>query len=105
MAVPSSEVAKCCVTSRSAASKNDGARLTSVSSPPAAPCSSRDGVSKPLQSRKISSPCGSAATMEVLVFSGRPDTACESQVPGVNTSTRLATSARVTTTSRSRVHA
>ena len=66
--MPSSDVAKCCATSRSAASKNDGARLISVSSPSAVPCSSRDGVMKSLESRKISSPVSSVATITVLVL-------------------------------------
>lgn len=102
--MPSSEVAKCWATSRSAASKNDGARLISVSAPPAVPCSRRDGVRKPLESRKISSPSLSAATITVLVFAVRPGIGSRAHVPGVTTSTWLATSASVTTTSRSRVH-
>lgn len=103
--MPSAEVAKCCTTPTSSASKKAGADLTASSGPPTAPCSSRDGAVKPLESRNTSSECSSAATITVLVLSGMPGTAVRSQVPGVTTSTRLATSARVTITRWSRVQA
>ena len=45
------------------------------------------------------------STMTVLVLSGMPGTGSVAQVPGVTISTRLATSASVTRTSLSFVHA
>ena len=86
IAVPSSDVAKCCVTLMSSASKNAGADLICSSGPSAGPCSSRDGVSNPLESRKISSPSSSVSTMTVLVLSGMPGTGSASQLPGVTIS-------------------
>ena len=84
----------------------------------------RDGVSNPLESRKNSSLVSSAETMTVLVASGMPETGVRCQSPrddrklgdagrggsspmgpGLTISTRLATSASVTISSRSRVHA
>ena len=106
--MPSADVAKCWETVISAESKNAGARLISVNSSPALPCSRREGVRNPLESRKISSPVGSAATITVLAkaaASPTPGTGSRCHVPGVTISVLLATSARVTITNRSRVHA
>ena len=87
------------------ASKNAGADLISSSCPSPVPRSSRDGESNPLESRKNSSPVSSAATITVLVAAGMPATGSRRQSPGVTISTRLATSASVTISSRSLVHA
>ena len=92
-------------TSMSEASKNAGALLISVSSSPTWPHSSRDGLSNPLESRKISSPYSSASTITVVALAGMPATGSRCHEPGVTTSTRVATSTRVTRTSRSRVQA
>ena len=69
------------------------------------PCNSRGGVSKLSEYRKISLLNSSVALITVSVLSGTPCTGSASQLPGVTTCTRLATSTRVTTTNRSRVHA
>ena len=87
------------------ASKKAGADLIWSSCPSPVPRISREGVSNPLESRKNSSPVSSAETMTVLVASGMPDTGSRCQLPGVTISTRLATSASVTISRRSRVHA
>jgi hypothetical protein len=79
--------------------------LIRSSAPPAFPCNNRDGVSNPLESKKISSLMSSAATIVVFVAAGIDETGSARQLPGVMTSTRLATSARLTTTRRSRVQA
>ena len=103
--MPSCDVTKCCVTVMLSASKKAGADLIWSSGPAPVPRSSREGVTNPLESRKNSSPVSSAATTTVLVASGMPGTGSRRQVPGVTISTRLATSARVTISRRSRVHA
>ncbi len=103
--MPSSDVAKYCVTAMFSASKKAGADLISASRPSSVPRISRDGVSNPLESRKNSSPWLSAETMTVLVAAGIPESGSRRQLPGVAISTRLATSARVTINSRSRVQA
>ena len=72
IAVPSFDVAKCCVTVMSSASKNAGADLICSSGPSTGPCRSRDGVVNPLESRKISSPSSSVSTMTALALSGMP---------------------------------
>ena len=48
--------------------------LICSSGPSTVPCSSRDGVVNPLESRKISSPRSSMSTMTALVLSGMPGT-------------------------------
>ena len=126
--MPSSEATKYCVTVMFSASKKAGADLIWSSCPSDWPSKvpriSRDGVSNPLESRKNSSPVSSAETMTVLVASGMPGTGVRRQLPGddrklgepersgsspmepgLTISTRLATSASVTISRRSRVHA
>ena len=103
--MPSSEVAKYCRTVRPAESKNAGAVLITSKWPSVVPYNNRDGVRNPLESRKISSPVWSAVTIAVLLLGSRPRAGVRVQVRGVTMSTRLATSVRVTITSRSRVQA
>jgi hypothetical protein len=58
-----------------------------------------------LDAKKISSPRSSASMMTVWMAAGMPATGSARQLPGVMSSTQLATSTSVTSTSRSRVHA
>ena len=105
IAVPSSEVAKYCSTVRLSASKKLGAVLICSRGPLPVPRNRREGLSNPLESRKNSSPVSSTATTTLLVAAGMPGNGSRSQLPGVTISTRLATSASVTSSRRSRVHA
>ena len=104
--VPSSDATKCWVTSMSEASKNAGALLISVDlvagvapQQPRRACRIRwsPGRSRRRSRRRRRSRCWCSA--------GCPATGSRCHVPGVAISTRLATSTRVTRTSRSRVQA
>ncbi len=100
--VPSSDVAKCCVTVMFSASKNAGACLIDASGPPTVPDSSVAGTVKPLELRKNSSlSSGSTSITEVVVAGGTSSTgrSVHPSTPGVSTRTSVCTS-RSTTVSR-----
>ena len=87
------------------ASKKAGADLIWSRCRSPVPRSSRDGrvESTGVEEELVAGVVGGDDT--VLVAAGIPGTGSRRQVPGVTISTRLATSARVTSNSRSRVHA
>jgi hypothetical protein len=89
MRVPSSDVAKCWLTTGSSALKRAGDDLISRTDSPARPCSSRGGLSKPLETRKISSLNSSVEWILVSVLLGTSGIGLTSQLPGVMASTRL----------------
>ncbi len=99
--LPSAEVLKCCVTTRSSASKNAGEDLISHTPPVGVPCSSCGGLSKPVAVMNISSLSGSKAASPTVAFSGTPLRGSNVQAPGVTTSTTVATSRSIRLKNRS----